>query len=167
MLRRYATPALLRRVGRYGGVGLAVSLFYSLVVIACVHFWPPLGPTLASVIGFIVTVPIAYLAHRNISFFDSRRDAFQPLRFAVTTAASFVLAVGGMYWITAIAGRNFLLGIAWNWLIIPLVNFVIYMLWVFRTAQTARLRRSPAQFPQIPRRVGHMDETEPREPAQR
>ena len=148
MPRRYAAPPLLRRVTRYGGVGLAVSLFYSLAVIACVHLWPPLGPTLASAIAFIITLPIAYFAHRNISFFDSKRDAFQPLRFAVTTAASFVLAVGGMYWITEIAGRGFLLGIAWTWLIIPAVNFVVYMLWVFRTTQTARLGGSPAQSPQ-------------------
>jgi putative flippase GtrA len=148
MLRRYATPALLRRVGRYVGVGLPVSLFYSLAVIACVHFWPPTGPTLASLIAFIVTLPISYFAHRNISFFDSQRDAFQPLRFAVTTAMSFVLAVGGMYWITEIAGRNFLLGIAWTWLIIPAVNFVVYMLWVFRTTQTARFGGSPAQSQQ-------------------
>ena len=148
MLRRCTTPAFLRRVGRYGCVGLAVSLFYSLAVIACLHFWPPIGPTLASVIAFTVTLPIAYIAHRNISFSDRQRDGFQPLRFAVTTATSFVLAVGGMYWITEIAGRSFLLGIAWTWLIIPAVNFVVYMLWVFRTTQTARLAGSPAHSPQ-------------------
>jgi len=147
MLHTYVTPALLRRIARYGAVGLAVSLFYSLAVIACVHFWPPLGPTLASAIAFVVTLPIAYFAHRNISFFDSQRDAFQPLRFAVTTAASFVLAVGGMYWITEIAGRDFLLGIAWNWLCIPAVNFVVYIVWVFRATKTAQLGSSPAQSP--------------------
>ena len=129
-------------------MGFGVSLFYSLAVITCVHFWPPIGPTLSSAIAFFFALPIAYFAHRNISFFDRQRDAFQPLRFAVSTAASFVLAVGGMYWITEIAGRNFLLGIAWTWLIIPTVNFVVYMLWVFRATQTARLGGSPAQSPQ-------------------
>lgn len=148
MLRRCATRPFLRRVGRYGCVGVVVSLVYSLGVISCVHFWPPLGPTLASVIAFIVTLPIGYIAHRNISFFDSESDAFQPLRFAVTTAASFVLAIGGMYWITEIAGRDYLLGIVWTWLVIPAVNFVIYMLWVFRTTQTARPGGSPAQSSQ-------------------
>ena len=149
--RRYATPAFLRRVARYGGVGLGVSLFYSLAVIACVDYWPRIGPTLASVIAFIIALPIAYFAHRNISFFDSQRDAFQPLRFAVTTAASFVLAVGGMYWITEIAGRNFLLGIAWNWLVIPVVNFIVYIVWVFRATPTARLGGSSAHSPQAHR----------------
>ena len=148
---RYSTPAFLRRIGRYGCVGVAVSLLYSLAVIACVRFWPSIGPTLASVIAFIVISPIAYFAHRNVTFFDSQRDAFQPLRFAVTTAASFVLAVGGMFWITQIAGQNYLLGIAWNWLTIPAVNFLVYLLWVFRATQTSRLRGSPAQCPQAHR----------------
>jgi putative flippase GtrA len=148
MLRRYARTPLLRRVARYGGVGLTVSLFYTFAVIAGVHFWPPLGPTLASVIAFIVTLPISYSAHRHISFFDSQRDGFQPLRFGVTTAASFVLAVGGMYWITEIAGRDLLLGIVWTWLIIPAVNFAVYLLWVFRTTPTSWLGGSPGQSPQ-------------------
>jgi putative flippase GtrA len=151
MPRKYAAPPFLRRATRYGGVGVAVSLFYSVAVIACVHLWPPLGPTLASAIAFIISLPIAYFAHRNVSFFDSQRDAFEPLRFGVTAAASFVLAVGGMYWITEIAGRGFLLGIAWNWLAIPAVNFVVYIVWVFRATQTARPGGSPAQSPQTRR----------------
>jgi putative flippase GtrA len=151
MLRRRVTPAFLRRVARYGGVGVAVSLCYSLAVIGCVHFWPPIGPTVASVIAFTVTLPISYFAHRNITFFDSERTPFQPLRFAVTAAASFIVAVGGMYWITEIAGRDFLLGIAWSWLIIPAVNFVIYIVWVFRAPQTVRVSGSPAQSSQAHR----------------
>jgi putative flippase GtrA len=116
---------------RYGCVGLSLALLYSLTVIACVRF---VDPTAASVIAFFVTLPIGYLAHNSISFYDSRNDAFQPLRFAVTTAASFVISVGGMYWITEVAGRSYLLGIAWNWLTIPAINFLIYLFWVFQVA---------------------------------
>jgi putative flippase GtrA len=133
-MRGYAAPASLRRVGRYGCVGLAVSLCYSLAVIACVHF---IDPTTASIVAFIITLPIGYLAHRGITFSDSKHDAFQPLRFALTTATSFALAVGGMYWITQIGGRDYLLGIAWTWFVIPAMNFVLYLLWVFRVERTA------------------------------
>lgn len=31
--------------------------------------------------------------------------------------------------------RNYLLGIAWNRLIIPTMNFLTYMFWVFRESQ--------------------------------
>jgi putative flippase GtrA len=128
-------PAFLRRAMRYGCVGFAISLLYSLAVIACVRLLQPISPTAASVIAFLITLPISYLAHGRISFSDRPYDTFQPLRFAVSTATSFVVAVGGMYWITDIAGGSYLLGIAWNWLIIPAVNFLAYMFWVFRAAR--------------------------------
>jgi putative flippase GtrA len=135
MLLARLSPALLRRVLRYGCVGVAVSLFYSLAVIACMQVLHPISPTVASIVGFIIVVPVAYLAHGWISFSDRPFDTFQPLSFAVSTTTSFIVAVGGMYWITEIAGRSYLLGIAWNWLIIPAMNFSIYMLWVFRAGR--------------------------------
>ena len=132
-----ARPAL-RRVLVYGVVGLAVSLFYSLAVIACVLLLEDLNPTLSSVLAFAITLPVAYLAHSKVSFADSRNDRFQPLRFAVSTASSFIAAVGGMYVITEIAGQSYLLGIAWNWLVIPAINLTSYMVWVFRTGWEPR-----------------------------
>ena len=137
-MQREAVLGLLRRILRYGGVGVAISLLYSAAVIAAVHVLRPIGPTLASVLAFGAVLPISWLAHGRVSFGDRPRDAFQPLRFAVSTTASFVIAVGGMYWITAIAGRSYLLGIAWNWAIIPAMNFIAYMFWVFRRAQNRR-----------------------------
>jgi putative flippase GtrA len=134
-------PALLRRVLRYGFAGVAVSLFYSLAVIGCVSLFPSVGPTVASMIAFFMTLPVGYLAHGRISFSDRPYDALQPLRFVASTTVSFIIAVGGMYWITEIAGRSYLLGIAWNWLMIPAMNFLTYMFWVFRTARSERARR--------------------------
>ena len=128
------SPAI-RRVLIYGCVGVAASVFYSLAVIAFVHLLHPISPTVASIVAFGTTLPIAYFAHARISFSDRAYDTFQPLRFTLFTAASFVVSIGGMYWITEIAGRSYLLGIAWNWLIIPAMNFISYLLWVFRTAR--------------------------------
>jgi putative flippase GtrA len=128
-------PAFLRRVLRYGCVGLAISALYSFAVIACVQLLHPISPTMASIVAFIIVLPVSYLAHGKVSFSDRPYDNFQPLRFALSTATSFIVAGGGMYWITEIVGRSYLLGIVWNWLIIPLMNFLTYMFWVFRTAR--------------------------------
>jgi putative flippase GtrA len=125
-----------RRMLRYGCVGVAISLLYSLAVIACMQAPQLMTPTTASVLAFIVTLPVAYLAHRRITFSDRPYDTRQPLRFAFSTSTSFIVAVGGMYLITEVAGRNYLFGIAWNWLIIPVTNFLTYMFWVFRGART-------------------------------
>jgi putative flippase GtrA len=132
-----SVPRNVRRVFVYGCVGVAVSLFYSLVVIACVRLHP-VNPTLAGVAAFAISVPVAYLAHARVSFSDSSYDRFQPLRFAVSTAISFMLSIGGMYWITEVVGQSYLFGIAWNWMMIPAVNFLSYMFWVFRTGRTRK-----------------------------
>ena len=127
----------VRRVGRYGCVGVAVSVFYSLIVIAFVRGLHPITPTEASVIACVLTLPVSYLAHGRVTFSDRPSDKFQPVRFGFSTAMSCAVAVGGMYWITEIAGRSYLLGIAWNFVIIPAANFLIYLLWVFRPARKA------------------------------
>jgi putative flippase GtrA len=125
-------PTLALRVLRYGGVGLTISVIYSLAVVGFMQASRPISPTMASVAAFLVTLPMSYMAHSRVSFADRPFDTFQPLRFAATTTASFVVAVGGMFCITDLAGRTYLLGIAWNWMIIPAMNFAIYMCWVFR-----------------------------------
>jgi putative flippase GtrA len=131
----HLVPAAIRGIFRYGCVGLAISLLYSLAVIGCMQVVPPISPTVASVVAFIICLPVAYLAHRRISFMNRPYDVFQLLRFVLSTTTSFGVAVGGMYWITELAGRSYLLGIAWNWLIIPSMNFLFYLCWVFRTVR--------------------------------
>jgi len=120
------------RVLRYGVVGVGISVLYSLAVIAAVHLLAPLSPTKASIVAFAVMLPVTYIAHRDITFGDRVRDPFQPARFAMTTISSFSISIGGMYWITEVWHQTYLLGIAWNWLVIPGINFVIFMIWVFR-----------------------------------
>jgi putative flippase GtrA len=129
----------VERILRYGVVGLIVSVAYSLAVVLAVGWLPTHDPTLASGLAFAVMLPIAYLGHRYVAFFDAARDPFQPLRFAVTTSSTFLIAVGGMYLVTEILGRSYLLGIALNWALIPAVNFLFYVFWVFRVGGRATL----------------------------
>jgi putative flippase GtrA len=123
---------------RYACVGGAIALLYSLTVIVCMQVLDPISPTMASIVAFIITLPGSYIAHGRVSFSDRPYDGFQPLRFAFSTTTSFIVAIGGMYWITEIADRSYMLGITWNWLIIPAMNFLTYMVWVFRVARSKR-----------------------------
>ena len=110
-------------------------MFYSADVIAGVHLIPAISPTIVSMFAFVLAVPFSYAAHRMVTFADRPRDALQPLRFVVSTGLSFFVAVGGMYWITEFAGKSYLFGIVWNCLVIPAMNFLIYLYWVFRAAR--------------------------------
>jgi len=138
------TAGLVARIVRYGVVGTAISVVYSLAVIIlvdCVHL--P-SPTLASMLAFSVMLPVAYLAHHYVTFRDAARDPLQAWRFAVTTTTSFIVATVGMYVLTAVLGRSYLLGIALNWVLIPTANFAIYLVWVFRTGQVPAIAGTPA-----------------------
>jgi putative flippase GtrA len=132
----FATQIYARRlVGsiiRYGVTGLAISIVYSAGVVLLVALMGSESATLASVLAFIAVAPIAYAAHRYITFFDASRDAWQPLRYAVTTTSSFLVTTVGMYVVTEVLGRSYLMGVALNWALIPAMNFVIYFIWVFR-----------------------------------
>lgn len=123
---------LTRRLLRYGIVGLVVSLLYSFAVVLLVARLHMGNATQASAVAFAVVQPIAYFAHRHVTFFDAAGDPFQPLRFAVTTVSTFLIAIGGMYVVTDMLGHSYLFGIALNWAMIPAGNFLAYLLWVFR-----------------------------------
>jgi putative flippase GtrA len=124
---------LLARVLRYGLVGLVISILYSILVILAITRLHMRDATEASALAFAMVLPIAYLAHRYVTFSDAPRDPFQPWRFAVTTVSTFLVAIGGMYMVTDRLGHSYLVGIALNWVLIPAGNFLIYLVWVFRS----------------------------------
>jgi putative flippase GtrA len=132
---------MLKSAVRYGFTGLAISVAYSLLVVFLVKTVPSWGPTLASVGAFFLILPFSYMAHRGFSFADRARAHWQMSRFVVTNTSSFIVAVGGMYVITNVFGLSYLLGIAWNWLVIPASNFLIYNIWVFPQSTAPDLPR--------------------------
>jgi putative flippase GtrA len=120
------------RVLKYGAVGIAVSMLYSLLVVLLVNQCGMASPTLASALAFAAVLPVAYAAHRGVTFSDAAHDPFASWRFAGTTTASFLVATGGMYLATDVLARSYLLGIALTWVLIPAMNFLVYLVWVFR-----------------------------------
>ncbi len=122
----------LLRVLRYGVIGVGNSIVYSLCVLFLVDELNVHSATLASVLAFAAVLPAAYLAHRRVTFFDAASDSSQLPRFLTSTGAAFLIATGGMYVVTEIYARSYLIGIILNWILIPPINFLIYLFWVFR-----------------------------------
>ena len=129
------------RVLRYGAVGIAISTLYSFLVVLIVEQLRMASPTLASGLAFATILPLAYAAHRHVTFSDAIHDRLASLRFGGTTTASFLIATGGMYLATDVFARSYLLGIALNWVVIPSMNFLIYLVWVFRVESSGSMAR--------------------------
>lgn len=133
---RDSAGAQLFRLLRYGGVGIAVSVLYSGIVIAALSVFGMRSPTIASSIGFLVTLPVSFYAHRSVSFHEALPDRRQAYRFALIAVASFIVAVGGMRVVTEVWKLHYVFGILIAWILVPATNFIINSLWVFPLPQS-------------------------------
>ena len=124
--------SLLSRFIRYGGVGATLAGFYSAIVLLGMKLFNSANPTLVATCAFLVTLLPSYVAHSYVSFNDRKADSSRPLRFAASYTVSLLISVGGMFFITEIAGGDYRLSVALNWLLVPLANFTVYLTWVFR-----------------------------------
>jgi putative flippase GtrA len=133
---------LIERILRYGVSGCAVAVLFSLGVVALVHLVPAVRPVGASMIAFCLVQPIGYAVHRTISYPDAGLEpdttANRRLRFVATNLGGFVIAVGGMAVVTEVFHESYLCGIVLNWVLIPGMNFVVYLYWVFRVRSWSR-----------------------------
>ncbi|MBU6449566.1 MAG: hypothetical protein KGQ26_08075 [Rhodospirillales bacterium] len=122
------------RVLRYMVAGLGTSFCYTLAVVAFVH--TSFSAVAAAMLSFVLVQPIGLALHGTITYPGSlRTSAHLPrigARFVLTNAVGFGIASGGMALTTSVWHASYLLGIALTWLLIPMANFLIYLIWVFR-----------------------------------
>jgi putative flippase GtrA len=139
---------ILGKTWRYALVGVSVSILYSLTVIALVDGLGVTRPTYASVVAFLAVSPVSYVMQGRFAFRDAARDPSQPFRFAVMAASSFAAATAAMYLVTETLAWSYLVGIFINWIVIPVVNLFINLVWVFRPhPRSGELGRLPDPTP--------------------
>jgi putative flippase GtrA len=122
--------AELRRLARYAIVGAGVAgvfagLYTGLRAI-------PLPAWGASLAAFLVAVAVQYVAHTVFTFRSPLRAPGQVGRFAATVTVGGLIAMGT----TGLAGPRLglpdLASLAVAMVLIPLSNFAIFRLWVYR-----------------------------------
>jgi putative flippase GtrA len=117
---------------RYAVSGVLISIGYSISAIAFVD-WHWLGPAMASAVSFVLWTPISYYVHRDFTFLFEGEQIPAMAKFV----ASFVvrlIASAYTVQIAATLGLSYIVGLLANWLVLPLLNYVILHFWVFRTA---------------------------------
>ena len=131
------------RLIRYGAVGAGVTLFYSLLTTGLIVGRLILDPTTASAVATLVTQPFAFLLHRAFTYQDVAHHETQWKRFATVALSSFILGVGAMKLVDSL-GWPFWTALAIGWVIIPVVNYFIGAIWVFRARKLLSLAPSPS-----------------------
>lgn len=118
------------KLTRFGGVGLFNSALYAVISIACIRLFG-IGPTMASVIAYLGCVPVAFWAHKRITFRSQAKAEGEFLRFVVAQVLSFGIAVGGMHASVQILGLHYLIGVFSAVFLVPLATFFVLDQWVF------------------------------------
>jgi putative flippase GtrA len=134
VLRRF------ERVIRYLIAGSGVTLFYSLVTILLVSARLVQDPSVASVIASLVTLPVAFFVHRAVTYVDVPFDRAQGARFGVVAVSNLLIAAGAMKAVDLLHGP-YGIGLAIGWVLIPLFNYTVNVVWVFRAKTLLSLHR--------------------------
>jgi putative flippase GtrA len=147
------------KIVRYALFGSAVSIGYTLSVVVFVELLGWRNPEFASALSFVIWTPISYIGHRDFTFLFTGHHA----RSAVKFAAAFIARLAASAYTVHIAtmlGMHYLTGVIANWVVLPLISYLILDLWVFRrrppapgaiipnltTPKRIRYRRNPHQY---------------------
>lgn len=136
------------RLVRYGIAGVAVSLGYTFTMVALVSWTGMLGPGAANVMSVILWTIISYTAHREFTFQFNGEYGGSGARFIFVSVLKLGVSVAVITTITRYYEAWYLIGVAINWVALPLVSYIALKLWVFRRNPTgeapAALARSTA-----------------------
>ena len=122
------------RVLRYGLVGAGVTLFYTLVTVGLLKGHVVRDPTLATAMASILTLPVSFLAHRRITYADVANHKTQWTRFIVLSGMNFVISTGSMK-VVDLCGAPYWVGLIIGFILVPLANYTVSTLWVFKTTK--------------------------------
>jgi putative flippase GtrA len=124
------------RVIRYIVVGGGVTAVYTAVAAGLIAVG--LDRVAAAAIGSLVTIPLSFFVHRRITYADAGVDGSQFGRFLITALSSLAINVGLMG-VSEMLGWSHWIALAIGWFLVPIANYAINALWVFRTKTFLRL----------------------------
>ncbi len=132
--------APIERLIRYVAVGIGAAALYGGIVAFLLERDILWNAVLASAIASLVSQPVAFFAHRAITYRDAKKSAGAGGRFIVLALSTFILSTGSMYMVTE-RGWSYWIALVICWFLVPAANFVIGCLWVFKPESMFRIGR--------------------------
>ncbi|HEY5126100.1 MAG TPA: GtrA family protein [Bradyrhizobium sp.] len=119
------------KIVRYFFAGVVVSIGYTITVVVLVEYVGWTNPSLASATSFLVWTPISYYAHRDFTFGFEGGNSAASAKYVI----SFLLRFAASVVVVAVAVHlkwHYIVGVFFNWGMLPLVNYFVLHFWVFR-----------------------------------
>ncbi len=126
-----ASNTLLLKAVRFGIIGATSGLVFAAVTAL---FVGPLGidSKLASVAGYIASMPLNFIGNRRFSFRSKNSLAGDLTRFALLHTGNILLTTFAMAAVVDVLRLHYALGILAAIVLVPCVNFAVMNWWVFR-----------------------------------
>ena len=124
--------SLLAKALRFGLVGATSGVVFAVVTAALINLGG-VNPTLSSVLAYIVSMPINFIANRNFSFRSTSHVATDAIRFCSLHAANLAITAVAMSSAVNSLGLHYSIGIIAAIVLVPLCNFLLLDRWVFGT----------------------------------
>jgi putative flippase GtrA len=130
-LNQARQSGLLRKVARFGIVGVVSSLFYVATMAALVEGLRT-SATVGAIGAFCIGTAVSYIGNTVWSF-EAQWNASSARRFVVVTLAGLVLNVALAYALETV-GLHYLLISLVILVIVPAFNFIGHNFWTYRNA---------------------------------
>ncbi|WNJ90045.1 GtrA family protein [Bosea sp. 685] len=116
---------------RFGMVGVLSSAVFSIVTAAFVGLLS-VDPKLASVGGYVASMPVNFVFNRRFSFRSDSPLFSDLIRFIGLHSVNILLTALSMGAIVDFLGLHYVFGMMAAVIMVPVVNFFAMNLWVFR-----------------------------------
>jgi putative flippase GtrA len=127
-----ASDALALKALRFGFIGALSGLVFA-VTTTILTGWIGMNPKLASVVGYLMSMPLNFVGNRRFAFKSENMLSEDLLRFVLLHTGNILLTVLAMGAVDLLK-LHYEFGIVAAMVVVPCVSFAAMNWWVFRKA---------------------------------
>lgn len=128
---------LLGKVLRFACVGGVSTVAYGVLTLAAVELLG-LGPLAATVLGYLLVIPINFLLHRSFTFRSDNSVEREAPRFLLVHGGNIAASIATMYVAVNLLRIDYRWGVGATMTLVPVLMFLVLDGWVFRKKGRSR-----------------------------
>lgn len=126
---RHSESTLMKAI-RFGGVGAVSGFIFAIVTLCAAR--SGLEPKLASIAGYVVSIPVNFLFNRCFSFRSENSLLSDFPRFLLVHACNMAVTAFAMGAMVDVLGLHYFFGVVTAIALVPVASFLAMNGWVFR-----------------------------------
>ncbi|QRM28276.1 GtrA family protein [Microvirga sp. VF16] len=108
---------------------ISTALYFLIATLAVRHI--DVSPVTASCLAYVICIVVSYFLQSRFTFSIRNDTAVQIMKFLSVSFVGLLVAALVMHWAVHISGLPYWIGAAVVSGVIPIANFVVFLIWVF------------------------------------